>query len=145
LRQSSSTEHSKTAASTESSGPAAAAGPIGPTRASPASTSESAGPAWSTGLSLSLFWWHRFFLVKLRDCDDKGTFLALARNDVFGVVAAFEGGFEAVQAQTVSLSLIAMTPEARGFKDRTNVFGIGEASLVGGRRELAEVWLYGQE
>jgi hypothetical protein len=66
------------------------------------------------------------------------------------MVTAFEKGFTAIQTQSSFRPVLAVTAEARGFEERTDVFGIGQ-SFLGRRRgkfaeiELAQVRAFGRE
>jgi hypothetical protein len=78
-------------------------------------------------------------LIQSRHRNHEGALRALARDDDFAVLAAFENGIQAVQAQAALLPLISVAAEARGLKDGANVLGIGEALLFGGGREFADI------
>ncbi len=84
---------------------------------------------------------HRGLFVQPGDGDDQGTGFAVARGDDFAVLSAFEGGFEGVETQAASLPLLAVTTEAGGFEEGSNIFFVGDPRLVGGGREFGEVRL----
>jgi hypothetical protein len=68
----------------------------------------------------------------------------LARNDYFAVFAAFQGRFQAVEAQPAFMPLFAMAADAGGFEDGADVFGVSDAFLFGGGRQFAEVDIVGE-
>jgi len=63
----------------------------------------------------------------------------VASIDDLAVFAALQGRFQAIQAQTALLALFTVATETRGLKDGANVFGVGDAFLLGRRRQFTEV------
>ena len=77
--------------------------------------------------------------MNLRNGEDQRTFLAVARNDRFAILAPFENCLDRIQPEFSLLLFFAVTAKARGFKDGPNVFGVGDPLFSGNRRQLARV------
>ena len=65
--------------------------------------------AASAGFALR---WHGNLIINLRNRDYEEAFFAVAGNDYFAVLAAFQRGFKAVEAQIGFLPLFAVAAEA---------------------------------
>ena len=59
--------------------------------------------------------------------------------DDFSFLAAFEDGFERVEADAAFFLLLAMTTEAGRFKKRLDVLGVSDVLLRGGSGEFGYV------
>jgi hypothetical protein len=75
----------------------------------------------------------------LRHGDDEQTFLAVAWHQDLAVLTALEQGLEAVEPQIALLPLLAVTSEARRFKERTDIFRVRNSLPGGRRREFREI------
>jgi len=82
---------------------------------------------------------HRNLIVKLRHGGNQQAHFAFSRNDHFAILTAFEHGIKAVQTQISLLLFFAVAPKTRPLQEGTDIFGVGNALLVGGWRKLAEV------
>jgi hypothetical protein len=83
--------------------------------------------------------WHGNFGVELGSGGDQQTVFTIAGYDDFTVFAALQYRFQAVQTQAAFLLLAAVTANTRGCEERMDIFGVGNAGLVGDGWEFAQV------
>jgi hypothetical protein len=75
----------------------------------------------------------------LRGCRDEQTILAVTGNDHLSVLAPFQDGFEAVQAQILPGPLLAVATHAGGLEERKNILLERHVLLIRGGRKFADI------
>ena len=104
-------------------------------------TAPTSGSARTAAPAHSALGRHGRIVIDLRGGNHQKTFLALARKDNFAVLSSFEQSIEAVEAQIALWTVLAVAPQTRSFKERANIFGIGECLFIRRRGQFGEVEL----
>src|SRR6266511_1416728 len=82
---------------------------------------------------------HAEFVINPGHGNHQQTFFAVTGYHHFAVFTAFEHGLKVVEAQFAFLLFFAVAAEARGPKQRTNVFGVGDTLFGGSQWKFAEI------
>src|SRR5437660_3801941 len=91
-----------------------------------------AWPALSAGTTRtarSALWWHGNLVVDLSDRGDQQTLCAVAGNNDFAVLNAFQCGFEAVESQIALLPVFTVAPETRRLEQQADILGVSDPLL----------------
>jgi hypothetical protein len=82
---------------------------------------------------------HRNFVIDLRGGGNEQTVGAVAGDDHFSVLSAFEDAFESVQAQILPGPLLSVTTHAGSLEKWQNIFVKREALLIRNGRKFADI------